>query len=125
MAIAGSILSWGSSTYNNFVHSSYSIAEAIGASAMDAVYYLGTGIIKYKAGVAVGGLAIKSGMFLGTSAVSTAGALGLGFAGTLSAGLIVGTITAIGVGIAGAYAIYYLGGLVDDGWEWLKQQIFE
>ena len=29
------------------------------------------------------------------------------------------------VGIAGAVAIYYLGEWIDDGWEWLKKQIFE
>ena len=29
------------------------------------------------------------------------------------------------IGVAGAYSIYYIGGLIDDGWEWLKKQIFE
>ena len=31
----------------------------------------------------------------------------------------------VGIGVAGAYAIYYVGGLIDDVWERVKKQIFE
>ena len=45
----------------------------------------------------------------------------------LVAGLSIaaGGLVAIGIGLAGAVAIYYLGEWIDDGWEWLKKQIFE
>lgn len=125
MAIAGGILSWSSSVYNNCTNPNYTIGEAFGASAMDAAYYGGTGVLKYKAGLAVGGFAVNAGMAVGTAAVGLANAIGLGFTGSLIAGLVVGGIVAIGIGVAGAYAIYYIGGLIDDGWKWLKKQIFE
>jgi hypothetical protein len=125
MAVAGAVLSWSSSVYNNFTNSNYSIGEAIGASIMDAGYYGITGVLKYKLGLVVGSEAIKAGMALGTSAVGLAGSVGLGFAGSLVVGLSVGTIVAIGIGVAGAYAIYYVGGLIDDVWERVKKQIFE
>ena len=125
MAIAGGIISWGNSVYNNFTNPNYTTGEAFGASAMDAAYYGVTGWLKYKAGAAIGGLAVKAGMAIGTAAVGLAGAIGLSLTGTLVTGLIVGGIVAIGIGVAGAYAIYYIGGLIDDGWEWLKKQIFE
>ena len=121
MAIAGGILSWSVSVYNNFTNLNYTTGEALGASAMDAAYYRLTGWLKYKAGAAIGGLAVKA----GTAAVGLAGAIGLSLTGTLVTGLIVGGIVAIGIGVAGAYAIYYIGGLIDDGWEWFKKQIFE
>ena len=40
-----------------------------------------------------------------------------------SAILVIGLL--VGSFIAGAVAIYYLGEWIDDGWEWLKKQIFE
>ena len=125
MAIAGGILSWSSSVYNNFTNPNYTIGEAFGASAMDAAYYGVTGVLKYKAGLAISSFAVNAGIAVGTAAVGGAVAIGLGFTGSLIAGLVVGSIVAIGIGVAGAYAIYYIGGLIDDGWEWLKKQIFE
>ena len=125
MAIAGGILSWSSSVYNNFTNPNYTIGEAFGASAMDAAYYGVTGVLKYNAGLAISSFAVNAGIAVGTAAVGVAGAIGLGFTGSLIAGLVVGGIVAIGIGVAGAYAIYYIGGLIDDGWEWLKKQIFE
>ena len=125
MAIAGGIISWGNSVYNNFTNPNYTTGDAFGASAMDAAYYGVTGVLKYKAGLAIGNFAVNAGMTVGTAAVGLAGAIGIGFTGSLIAGLVVGGIVAIGIGVAGAYAIYYIGGLIDDGWEWLKKQIFE
>lgn len=125
MAITGGIISWGNSVYNNFTNPNYTTGEAFGASAMDAAYYGVTGALKCKAGLAIGSFAVNAGMAVGTAAVGLAGAIGLGFTGALIAGLVVGGIVAIVIGAAGAYAIYYIGGLIDDGWEWLKKQIFE
>ena len=61
-----------------------------------------------------GGLAIKAGLFLGTVPTGLAGAVGLGFIGSLVSGVAVGSIVALGIGAVGAYAIYYVGGLIDD-----------
>ena len=77
------------------------------------------------AGLAIGSFAVNAGMAVGTAAAGVAGAIGLSLTGSLIAGLVAGGIVAIGIGVAGAYAIYYIGGLIDDGWEWLKKQIFE
>lgn len=54
MIIEGSILSWGSSVYNNFTNSNYTTGEAFGASTMDAAYYAGIGIGTYYVGVGWG-----------------------------------------------------------------------
>ena len=88
---------------------------------MDAAYYGVTRSLMYKAGLAIGSFAVTA----STAVVGLASAIGLGFTGSLIAGLVVGGIVAFGIGVAGAYAIYYIGGLIDDGWEWLKKQIFE
>lgn len=125
MVIASGIISWGNSVYNNFTNLNYTTGDAFGASFMDAAYYGVTGLLKYKAGLAIGSFAVNAGMTVGTAAVGVAGAIGLGFTGSLIAGLVVGGIVAIGIGVAGAYAIYYIGGLIDDVWERLKKQIFE
>lgn len=87
-------------------------------------YYGVTGVLKYKARVAIGCFAINAGMAVGTPAVGLVGVIGLVFTGSLIVGLAVGGLIAIGIGVAGAYAIYYIGGLIDDGWELLKKQIF-
>ena len=125
MAIAGGIFSWVNSVYNNFTNPNYTTGDAFCASVMDAVYYGVTGMLKYKAGLAIGSFAINAGMAVGTAAVGVASSIGLGITGSLIAGLVFGGIVAIGIGFAGAYAIYYIGGLIDDVWEWLKKQIFE
>ena len=39
--------------------------------------------------------------------------------------LAIGGGVAVLVGIAGAVAIYHLGELLDEGWNWIKEQIFE
>ena len=122
MTIAGNVLSWGSSVYNNFNNPNYSTGEAIGASFMDAAYYTGKGFGTYWLGSKVGELAVTAGIAVG-SAVLGATAFGttIGFVGAFA----IGGGVAVLVGIAGAVAIYYLGEWIDDGWEWLKKQIFE
>ena len=95
MAIAGGIISWGNSVYNNFTNPNYTTCEAFGASAMDAAYYGVTGVLKYKAGLAIGSFAVNAGMAVGTAAVGLAGAIGLGFTGSIIAGLAIGGLVAI------------------------------
>ena len=124
MTIAGNVLSWGSSVYNNFNNPNYSTGEAIGASFMDAAYYTGKGFGTYYASIEVGKAAVGLGIATGAS-------IFLGAPATWGAGLVAGLsiaaggLVAIGIGFAGAVAIYYLGEWIDDGWEWLKKQIFE
>lgn len=122
MAIAGNVLSWGSSVYNNFTNPNYTTGEAFGASAMDAVYYAGKGFGTYWLGSKVGELAVTAGIAAGSAALgATVFGTTIGFVGALA----IGGGVAVLVGIAGAVAIYYLGEWIDDGWEWLKKQIFE
>ena len=122
MTIAGNVLSWGSSVYNNFNNPNYSTGEAIGASFMDAAYYTGKGFGTYWLGSKVGELAVTAGITAGSAALgATAFGTTIGFVGAFA----IGGGVAVLVGIAGAVAIYYLGEWIDDGWEWLKKQIFE
>ena len=124
MTIAGNVLSWGSSLYNNFNNLNYSTGEAIGASFMDAAYYTGKGFGTYWLGSKVGELAVTAGITVGSSILIGAPAMwGAGLVAGLS--IAAGGLVAIGIGLAGAVAIYYLGEWIDDGWEWLKKQIFE
>ncbi len=118
MIIAGSILSWGSSVYNNFDNPNYTMREAFRASAMDAGYYIAKGIGTYHAGIGVGKAAVGLGIVAGGAAITY---LGVGFAGALA----IGGGVAVVVGIAGAVAIYYLGELLDYGWSELKKALFE
>lgn len=118
MIIAGSILSWGSSVYNNFNNPNYTMGEAFGASAMDAGYYTAKGVGTYYAGIGVGKAAVGLGIAAGGAAITY---LGVGFAGALA----IGGGVAVVVGIAGAVAIYYLGELLDYGWSELKKALFE
>ena len=83
------------------------------------------GYAKYKLGTAIGAWSINAGMAVGTAAVGLAGAIGLGLTSSLIVGLATGVIVTIGICVAGAYAIYCLGGALDSGWEWIKEQIFE
>lgn len=124
MAIASGIISGGSSVYNNFTNPNYTTGEAFGASVMDATYYTAKGFGAYWLGSKVGELAVSAGITIG-------GSIFLGAPIAWSAGLVVGLsmaageLVAIGIGFAGAVAIYYLGEWIDDGWEWFKKQIFE
>lgn len=118
MIIAGSILSWGSSVYNNFANSNYTMGEAFGASAMDAGYYAVKGFGTYYAGIGVGKAAVGLGIAAEGAAITY---LGVGFAGALA----IGGGVAVVVGIAGDVAIYYLGELLDYGWSKLKKVLFE
>ena len=65
MAIAGGIISWGNSVYNNFTSPNYTTGDAFGASVMNAAYYVVTGVLKYKAGLAIGSFAVNAGMTVG------------------------------------------------------------
>ena len=65
MAIAGGIISWGNSVYNNFTSPNYTTGDAFGASVMDAAYYVVTEVLKYKAGLAIGSFAVNAGMTVG------------------------------------------------------------
>ena len=124
MTIAGNVLSWGSSVYNNFNNPNYSTGEAIGASFMDAGYYTVKGVGTYYAGIGVGKAAVGLGIAAGAS-------IFLGAPVTWSAGLVVGLsigiggLVAIGIGFAGAVAIHYLGELSDYVWSELKKALFE
>ena len=60
MAIAGGIISWGNSIYNNFTNPNYTTDDAFGASVMDAAYYVVTEVLKYKAGLAIGNFAVNA-----------------------------------------------------------------
>ena len=124
MAIAGGIISWGNSVYNNFTNPNYTTGEVFGASAMDAAYYGVTGVLKYKVGLAIGSFAINAGIAVGTSILIGAPAVwGAGLVVGLS--IAAGGLVAIGIGLAGAVAIYYIG----EGADWLygkfKEWIFE
>ena len=122
MTIAGNVLSWGSSVYNNFTNPNYTPEEAIGASAMDAVYYTGKALGTYWLGSKVGKLAVTLGVAAGSAVLgTTVFGTTIGFVGALA----IGGGVAVLVGIAGAVAIYFLGELLDEGWNWIKEQIFE
>lgn len=122
MAVAGNVLSWGSSVYNDFTNPNYTTGEAFGASAMDAVYYAGKSLGTYWLGSKVGELAVTAGIAAGSATLgATVFGTTIGFVGALA----IGGGVAVLVGIAGAVAIYYLGEWLDDGWNWLKKQIFE
>ena len=89
---------------------------------MDAAYYTGKGFGTYWLGSKVGELAVTAGIAAGSAALgATAFGTTIGFVGAFA----IGGGVAVLVGIAGAVAIYYLGEWIDDGWEWLKKQIFE
>ena len=118
MIIVGSVLSWGSSVYNNFTNPNYTMSEAFCASAMDAGYYAAKGVGTYYAGIGVGKAAVGLGIATGGSAISY---LGVGFAGALT----VGGVVAVAVGFVGAVAIYYLGEVLDYGWSELEKALFE
>lgn len=124
MAIAGGIISCGNNVYNNFTNPNYTTGEAFGASFMDAAYYGGTGVLKYKAGLSIGSFAINAGIAVGASILIKAPVIwGAGLVAGLS--IAAGGLVAIEIGFAGAVVIYYLGEWIDDGWEWFKKQIFE
>ena len=118
MTIAGNVLSWGSSVYNNFNNPNYTIGEAFGASAMDAGYYTIKGVGTYYASIIVGKAAVGLGIASGGAAITY---LGVGF----TAALAIGGGVAVVVGFAGAVAIYYLGELSDYEWSELKKALFE
>ena len=122
MTIAGNVLSWGSSVYNNFNNPNYSTGEAIGASFMDAAYYTGKGVGTYWLGKKFGELALTLGIAAGSAALgATAFGTTIGFVGAFA----IGGGVAILAGIVGAVAIYYIG----EGADWLygkfKEWIFE
>ena len=122
MAIAGNVLSWGSSVYNNFTNPNYTTGEAIGASAMDVAYYAGKGLGTYWLGSKVGELAVTAGIAAGSAALgATVFGTTIGFVGAFA----IGGGVAVLVGIAGAVAIYYLGELLDYGWSEFKKTLFE
>ncbi|MGM9899393.1 MAG: RHS repeat-associated core domain-containing protein, partial [Bacilli bacterium] len=122
MTIAGNVLSWGRSVYNNFNNPNYTTGEAIGASFMDAAYYTGKGLVTYWLGSKVGKLAVTAGIAAGSAALgATVFGTTIGFVGALA----IGGGVAVLVGIAGAAVIYFLGECIDEGWELLKKQIFE
>ena len=118
MVITGSVLSWGSSVYNNFTNPNYTIEEAIGASALDAAYYTGKGFGTYWAGIGVGKAAVTLGMAAGGAALTY---LSIGY----TAALAIGGAVAVLVGIAGTIAICSLGDLFDYEWSEFKKAIFE
>ena len=122
MAIAGSVLSWGSSVYNNFTNPNYTTGEALVASTMDAAYYAGKGYGTYLLGSQVGTLAVNAGIAAGSASIgATMFGTTVGFLGAFA----IGGGVAVVVGIAGAVAIYYLG----EGIDWLygkvKEWVFE
>ncbi len=122
MAIAGNVLFWGSSVYNNFTNPYYSISEVIGASAMDAAYYTAKGLGTYWLAKKVGDFAVTAGVAAGSAALgATVFGTTIGFVGALA----IGGGVAVLVGIAGAVAIYYLGELIDNVWESVKKKIFK
>ena len=47
------------------------------------------------------------------------------FVGSIVTAVVVGTIVAVGISVAGAFVINYLGGMLDDEWKKFKEQIFE
>lgn len=100
----------------------YIIMTAIGASFMDAVYYTCKGLGTYLLGSKVGELAVTAGIAAGSAALgATIFGTTIGFFGALAIGCGVTVL----VGIAGAVAIYYLGGVIDNVWERIKEKIFE
>lgn len=118
MLIAGSILSWGSSVYNNFTNANYTAGEAFAATALDAAYYTAKGVGTYLAGTAVGNAAVSLGIAAGGASIAYCGV------SFLTAFAISGGVAVL-AGIAGAVAIYYLGVGVDLLYEELKEWIFE
>ncbi|MBR6688153.1 MAG: hypothetical protein IKL77_05325 [Clostridia bacterium] len=122
MTVVSNALSLGSSIYNNINNPNYTTAEAIGASFMDAAYYTVKGLGSYWLGNQLGKVAATVGIAAGSAVLgTTVFGTTIGFVGALAIG---GGVTFL-VGMAGAVAIYYLGELIDNGWEWLKKQIFE
>ena len=122
MIIASNVFSWGNSVYNNFTNPNYTTGEAFVASAMDAAYYTFNGIGTYFLGKLVTKLVFASGIAVGCATLGlTIFGTTIGFIGALAIG---GAVSLV-VGFVGAVAIYYLGEWIDDGWEWLKKQIFE
>ncbi len=118
MLVAGSILSWSSSVYNNFTNAAYTVSEAFAASALDAVYYGAKGVGTYYAGAAMGSFAVAVGAGIGNAAIAYFGA-------SFLTAFAVGGGVAFVVGIAGAVAIYYLGVGVDLLYEEFKEWLFE
>ena len=118
MIIAGSILSWHGSVYNNFSNPRYTVGEAFGASVMDAAYYTAKGFATYYAGQAVGNTAFALGLAAGGAAIAY---WGVGFMTAFA----IGGGVAVLAGFAGAVAIYYLGVGVDFLYEEFKKWIFE
>lgn len=118
MLVAGSILSWSSSVYNNFTNTAYTASEAFAASALDAVYYGAKGVGTYYAGAAMGSFAVAVGAGIGNAAIAYFGA-------SFLTAFAVGGGVAFVVGIAGAVAIYYWGVGVDLLYEELKEWLFE
>ena len=89
---------------------------------MDAAYYTFKGIGTYFLGKLVTKLVFASGIAVGCATLGlTIFGTTIGFIGALAIG---GAVSLV-VGFVGAVAIYYLGEWIDDGWEWLKKQIFE
>lgn len=122
MIIASNVFSWVNSVYNNFTNPNYTTGEAFVASAMDAAYYTFKGIVTYFLGKLVTKLVFASGIAVGCATLGlTIFGTTIGFIGALAIG---GAVSLV-VGFVGAVAIYYLGELIDYGWEWLKKQIFE
>ncbi len=122
MTIAGNVLSWGSSVYNNFTNPNYTTGEAFGASAMDVAYYTGKGFGTYFLGELFGKWALSAGIAASSAALgATVFGTTIGFVGAFA----IGGGVAILAGIAGAVAIYYIG----EGVDWLygkfKEWIFE
>ena len=89
---------------------------------MDAAYYNGKGFGTYWLESKVGELAVTAGIAAGSADLgATVFGTTIGFVGAFA----IGTTVAALVGIVGAVTIYYLGELADDGWKWIKKQIFE
>jgi hypothetical protein len=112
MIVAGSIIDFGMSTYNNF--SNYSTGQAIGATFMDAANYTLKGILTYSAGEIVGSVALSAGLAVGAGTFLALGGWGVAL----------GVITTAGISLAGAIAIYYIGEVWDSVYEWIKEKIF-
>ena len=118
MLIAGSILSWGSSVYNNFNNPYYSSEEIFYATMADAGYYALKGVGTYYAGNIVSCVASSAGIL-------AAGYSFLYLGVSFGVGLVIGGGVALLIGGLGAGLIIYIGDKLDEGWSEIKKWLFE
>lgn len=118
MLVAGSVLSWSSSVYNNFNNPNYSSEEILAASVADAGYYTLKGVGTYYAGQGVAFAASSAGILAAWNSILYLGA-------SYGAAVELGGGVAVVVGLLGAGLLLLIGDLLDDGWSAIKKEIFE